>query len=65
MAEKFRSDLRLKIADIGIDQGEAAERIGIQRTSLNEILNGRRIPNVRTLERIAEGLGISIEITIN
>ena len=42
-----------------LTQGEIAEKIGMSKTALSSILNGKSDPQVSSIERIAEALGVS------
>lgn len=65
LTEQFRARLRTKLDELGINQTEAANIIGMNRGDFSALLNGHRNPTVTTIEQIAEGLGLEIEITIN
>lgn len=65
LTEHFRTKLRMKLDELGISQTEAANIICMNRSMFSGILNGHDNPTLSTIDRIAEGLGIEIEITIN
>ena len=58
------STMELKIRQMreraGLDQGRLAELAGMSRTYLNQIENGKRVPNMRRLEQIAGALGCHV-----
>lgn len=45
----------------GYSQQEFADKIGIHRTYLVQIENNKRIPSLKMLVKIADGLGVSIK----
>lgn len=56
LSEKIQS-LRKKL---GLNQGELADRAGINRSYLSQVENGHSSPTMEVVERIAQGLGVSI-----
>lgn len=46
----------------GLDQGELAERAGIQRTHLTRIESGKYDVAISTVQFIAEALGMTVDI---
>ena len=50
--------IREVIKEKGLKTGELAERLGMSESGLNQHINGN--PSVKTLERIADALGVSI-----
>lgn len=48
--------------DEGLTQKELAEKTSIAQTNISAIERGSRVPSVKTLQRIAEGLGRTIKI---
>lgn len=44
----------------GLSQAELAERAGLSQPSIGAIEAGRKSPTLRTLEKIASALGISV-----
>ena len=57
VGEKIQKAIR----EIGISQAEFARRIGMEAVWLNKIINGKVNPTVTTLQKIARGLGKSLE----
>lgn len=43
-------------------QKELAERTGIRQSNISRIENGVSSPNISTLQKLAEGLGMSLQI---
>lgn len=59
--ESFRTALRSLIDARGRGgQAEVAERLGLARSAVNDILSGRRGTSTRTQERIAAYFGLSL-----
>ncbi|WP_308410496.1 helix-turn-helix transcriptional regulator [Bacillus sp. Marseille-P3661] len=56
-------ECRLKdiLKDRGIKQTWLAERIGVRQGTINEIVNGKRLPTLPVAYRIAKELGAHIE----
>lgn len=44
----------------GITQEELAEMIGLKRSIISKYENGKRIPKLKTLEKLAEALGVPV-----
>ena len=49
--EKFTSELKVEMKAQGITQSSLADRLGLDRAYVNQILNGRRKPSMRFKER--------------
>ncbi|HUY60851.1 MAG TPA: SMC-Scp complex subunit ScpB [Candidatus Dormibacteraeota bacterium] len=47
-----------RLQALGWSVSEAARRTGVSRVALSQICNGRRMPSVRTYERLRRGLGL-------
>ncbi len=45
----------------GLSQLELSVRSGVSKNYISDIENGRRNPTITVLERIASGLGVSLE----
>lgn len=45
-----------------LTQQELAERTGIDRADISKIENGNANPSLRTLKRLANGMGMTLEI---
>ncbi len=54
--------LRLKeiLADKGMKQVTLAERVGVEKGYVSELVSGKKVPSIPTLEKIADALGVSI-----
>jgi addiction module HigA family antidote len=50
---------------LGLTQGRAAEALGIDRTSLNELLNGRRNMTTEMALRLGHAFGTSPQYWLN
>ena len=63
--EEFRRGLGLRIASLraekGMSQRQFALVLEIDRVTLNRIESGKGNPTLGTLERIAEGLDLTLE----
>lgn len=45
-----------------LSQKELSERTGIAQTEISKLENGTRNPSIKLLQRLAEGLGMSLKI---
>ena len=54
--------LRLKelLAEKNMKQVTLAERVGVEKGYVSELVSGKKIPSIPTLERIADALGVGI-----
>lgn len=63
--EELRRDIGLRIAELrterGLSQRKFALILELDRVTLNRIESGKGNPTLGTLERIAEGLGLSLQ----
>ncbi len=58
---KFGERLKEKMKEKGLKQAEFAERIGITQTAISQYLNDKRKPTPKTVQKIADALGCSVE----
>jgi DNA-binding XRE family transcriptional regulator len=59
--KEFARNLKKMIRRSFITQEELADRIGVNRVSINRYLNGKQIPDSMTLHKIAKALNCSTE----
>jgi transcriptional regulator with XRE-family HTH domain len=59
LAEQVQTRVRTLRQGLGLTQEELCERAGISIDAVTRIESGRRTPNLATVERLAEGLGVS------
>ena len=45
-----------------LTQQELADRTGIDRSDISKLVNGSANPSLRTLKRLADGLGMQLQI---
>jgi transcriptional regulator with XRE-family HTH domain len=57
MGEKIRQFRKRK----NLTQAELARRLGVDRSTINKIENGKIRPSLALLERIAHELGVSVK----
>ena len=48
---------------VNITQKELSERTGISQAEISRIENGNRNPSIRLLQRLAEGMGMTLKIS--
>ena len=46
----------------GITQQQLSEKTGISKSTIIKIENGRIIPSIQTLKRLAEGMGMKLKL---
>ena len=47
----------------GLTQKELSERTGIAQAEISRLENGTRNPSIRLLQRLADGLGMTLNVT--
>ena len=62
MKKETRIELKKALAQKGMSEQQLADLMGCTRQHLNNISCGRANPTVEQLERIAEGLGMTLQI---
>ena len=62
--EKFFGQLQKSIADQKLTQGEVATRMGIERTNLNRVLNGKNGVSLEFLLKMAEHIDMDVELKV-
>ena len=60
IVDRFPDVLRKVRTDKGLSQEELADLAGLHRTYISQIERGLKSPSLRSLEQIAEGLGMSV-----
>lgn len=64
--QEFSKKLQQKMIDVHMGQDELSEKTGISKVSLSKYMNGRAIPSVYNVDRIAMALCCSVsELTNN
>ena len=58
----FAACLGAALDEAGLTQGELAERVGIAPASVSRYMSGKRLPRIETVRKIADALGISVEV---
>jgi transcriptional regulator with XRE-family HTH domain len=61
LSERFGQRIRELREKRGLSQEGFAEKVGLDRTYISGIERGVRNPTLLTVQRLADGLGISIE----
>lgn len=62
--EKLFGQLQKSIADQELTQGEVATRMGIERTNLNRVLNGKNGVSLEFLLKVAEHIDLDVELKV-
>ena len=62
IASQVGAALRALRDEVGISQEELAGRSGLDRTYISGIERGRRNPSVRSLQRVSDALGITLDV---
>jgi transcriptional regulator with XRE-family HTH domain len=60
VVDRFPEVLRKVRIDKGLSQEELADLAGLHRTYISQIERGLKSPSLRSLEQIANGLGITL-----
>jgi len=60
IAEKFGEGLKRIRKEMGVTQLELANQIGISRSYLCDVENNRKCPNLKTVEKLANGLRMTV-----
>jgi len=60
LMDAFRRNLRNRAEELGISNAEAARRSGLSERRYAHYVSGDREPDLATLVRIAEALGVSL-----
>jgi transcriptional regulator with XRE-family HTH domain len=60
VVDRFPEILRKVRTDKGLSQEELADLAGLHRTYISQIERGLKSPSLRSLEQIANGLGITL-----
>lgn len=53
-------NVRLLRERLGLTQKQLAEKIGVSHPRISDIENHKGEPKITTIERVAEGLGVSV-----
>jgi len=64
MTESFGDRLRRIRESKGLNQGELAERTGLQPSAVSHFESGRRSPSFENLNRLADALSVSLDFLI-
>jgi DNA-binding XRE family transcriptional regulator len=61
MSNQTKDNLRRLLTSAGWSIGQVAELTGLDKRTIRGILNGVKKPHIRTLHRLAQGLGVSVD----
>ncbi|MDR1076908.1 MAG: helix-turn-helix domain-containing protein [Xanthomonadaceae bacterium] len=62
IASQVGPALRALRGEIGISQEALADRAGLDRTYVSGIERGRRNPSVRSLQKVSDALGVTLDV---
>ncbi len=62
MLQRFSEKIRICRTRLGMTQGELAEKIGISRTHLNKIEQGKKLASLQVTLQLAEVLDVSTDV---
>jgi transcriptional regulator with XRE-family HTH domain len=62
MLQRFSEKIRICRERLGMTQGELAEKIGISRTHLNKIEQGKKLASLQVTLKLAEVLDVSTDV---
>lgn len=57
---EFADKLRRAMSDLGLKPVDVADRTGFSKQQVSRYLSGQNTPRYENIERIADGLGISV-----
>lgn len=63
--EVFAKNLRQRAAALGLSNAEVARRLGLEERRYGNYVTGRREPDLATLLRISEVLGVSLDLLLS
>jgi len=58
--DTLQNNVERLLADRKWTKQDLADHLGVDRSSLSKVIRGQNAATVRTLERIAEGLGVPL-----
>ena len=58
--EAIRRRVRTERRKRGLTQRQLADASGLTQSAISQLESGPRVPNVMSLDRVAEGLGMSL-----
>lgn len=58
---EIQSRLKVIFAERNIRQNVFAEKVGVSKTALNQLVNGSTLPTLKVAYRIAKELGLTVE----
>ena len=61
MSNHAKENLQRIVAAAGMSIHQVAEKTGVDKRTIRGILNGVKKPHARTLHRLAQGLGVSVD----
>lgn len=61
MSERLANALRERRTELGLTQGELAERCLVSRKTINTVENSVFVPSTLLALKLAEALGVSVE----
>jgi transcriptional regulator with XRE-family HTH domain len=64
VVDRFPDVLRKARIENGLSQEELADLAGLHRTYISQIERGLKSPSLRSLEQIANGLGIALSVML-
>lgn len=60
--EQILSVLKTAAEQSGLTQKEIAERSGIRQENVSRYLSGKKVPELATLVKLAEAVGLEVEL---
>lgn len=60
-SESFHINFRQLVHELGLDQKEVADILGITPAAVSQLLNAQRLPNVETLLKIINNFHVKFE----
>lgn len=64
LAAVFAAQIKQQLGTQGLSQLELAQRLGISEGRVSQLLNGRGNLTLRTMARIAQVLGLELQVVV-
>ena len=61
--EKFIEQIKIKRKEKGLSQADLAKQVGVPQSTIGRFESGRTMPNLKTLQKIADCLNVEIMLT--
>lgn len=63
-AQKFGENMKKIRLEKGMSQGDICRELGLDRTYISNVENGKQNLTISTMEKVAKGLGVNVELLL-